>query len=457
MMRFLSLKRKTNALFFATLLVAFPSESYCFNLPESVFSLTPNKHAQINGRVQRTLSNAWKDFENGQEDRALNNLERIVRENSHNPVAVSHALYAASQILAQLEKYDVSINLIKALLRLASLDQETLGNQALLLAQLYIQKGDFDQAGKVLQSMVSKLESQKPADLKKLGELYYLLSYSQFQTEDFLESIRNSNKALAAGDSRKEELLQLQLNSYLSLKDFSASDTVIRRLVSINPNELSYWQQWVRVSLQLNDSHTALSSLELIKSKYRLAPSEVLHYAQLQLQIGSPLRAAQTLSEAWKKKIIKHSDTNLRMLAFCWQQAGDIQQAIDTLSKNKAAVADQSTKAQYERLKLLVQLLSRQQSWPQIVKELKQTTGTSLSDWLNESRNYDPDKAWISLELGRALFYAGAPNQAKETFTHLLGHLNEQKNTVQEKENFKPLETEVKQWLDYLAGQRPKT
>jgi hypothetical protein len=303
-----------------------------------------------------------------------------------------------------------------------------------------------------LLTLISTFPPETKENREQLGELYYLLAYSQFQSKQFRESIHSTKQSLQITDKKTEDLLQLQLNSYLTLKDYLSSQKVIKALISQNPNEKAYWQQWVSIAIQIDDTKAALSGLELIKEKYALGANETLHYAQLQLKEGSPHRAATTLEEALDKQTIANTGTNLRMLAYSWEQAGHIKKASKILSDEILTAKRKGLNQDTENIKLLIQLLTKQEEWHQIISLIETEIGDSMKAWFDHENPNSYDKAWLSLELGRALFHAGQDNTARKIFKAVGTYLEKTGSLEDTKKPFKALKLQSKQWTDYFKA-----
>lgn len=433
------------------------SADYSFNVPSEVLELQPNKHAQINSRTQRTLAQAWSDFEKQQSAKALSTLERVISENQHNPVATSYALYSASQILAQLEQYELAIGLIQLLLRLDSLNESSQVKQHLLLAQLQIQTGHFSEASQALQTLISSQQPNQSIEPEQLSEWYYLLSYSQFQTKDYSNCFNSAKHALKLAHPKQEALYQLQLNSLLALKDYPASRLIIEKLISLEPTKKAYWQQWVRIAIQLGEHQQALSGMELLKETQALSATEVLHLSQLQLSEGLPFQAALILEAALSEKTVKATAANIKRLAYSWEQAGHNEKAIDILSSSSFITNYQDSADNLVILKQLSRLLVKQALWNEVIQVIHEVSGGSYMQWLALEKDYNKDKVLIGLELGRSLFYSDKLNMAETLFTALDDHLSKLKQSKANRHqadtiDIHIIEKQLAQWTNYLAN-----
>ena len=449
---------------FLSILGTVQAEPFDFTIPEEVFELKPNKHALINARTQRSLERAWASFEGDKVSEALSKLQHLANETKQNPVAISHILYSASQMLAQQAQYDPAILLIKQLLRLDSLNEDLLTNQTTLLAQLLIQESRFKEAITVLQTLISAIEPGKPGEKAQpadLSEWYYLFSYSLYQSGEYQQAIESAKQALNFKGVDKEALYQIQLNSLLAIKNYKASKQVSKKLVTLKPENKSYWQQWVRINLQLKDTQDALSGFELIRKQHSLEPDETLHYAQLLMQEGSPIRAAKILDNAWQDKVIERSARNLLLLGYSWEQAGNTERAIDLLRTSQFITNYQDSKDGINCLQLLIQLLSKNKSWPKIASLIEQISNNSIKVWLDtsEPRHQETTKQtkfWIAIEYARALFYMNKLDAARKSFLDIEDNIAAQTENA----SYAEISAQLNQWKTYFAQlgkHKPKT
>ena len=164
--------------------------------------------------------------------------------------------------------------------------------------------------------------------------------------------------------AEKVSSLSIKLGAQLQLSQWKNAIPTLSRLIALEPNKLSWWQQLASIQLRIGRSSDALSTLKLADYQgVKLGQQDLHTLAQLYAQRGIPERAAKQIAA------LDDANTKTSLLteqANYWQMAKEWDKAIEVWTK--AANKDNQYRWQ------LAQLLLQEGHYQHALTELDKVT-----------------------------------------------------------------------------------
>jgi tetratricopeptide (TPR) repeat protein len=208
--------------------------------------------------------------------------------------------------------------------RLNSLDEASITSLQHTLAQLYYHNEQYLKTVETLH-----LWLKHPKNTQITAEDYYLLALAHYQLADCRQSIDAAKQGLTIEPAAPDAFWQLILNCQLQQENYRDAVKSLTTLLALQPNEISYWTQWVLVQQQLQNTPEVLAALELMEMKGWLQTEPLaLLYVHLLVQQGNPAKAATQLAQFMENKVIDKNTKQELYLAQLWAQAGETARAL---------------------------------------------------------------------------------------------------------------------------------
>jgi len=420
------------------------SSALTFELPPSLDQLSPNKHAKINKSAYKQLEKIQNLVEQNQHQAALNALQKLVNNYQRNAYIVSLALQNVAYIFAETGQYKDAIKYLTRILKLQSLNPPSLQTLRHLLAQLHYQVENYLATINTLEQWMSlSLETETEAAVKGKGKAneasaqdYYLIALSWYQLKNCTKAIATSNKGLMQLKNTDEALLKLKLNCHLQEESYPAASQTLTTLLTIAPENQDYWSQWTYALLKLEKNRKALAAMETMAEQDMLTSETLrLRYIRLLLEQDNAARSAFKLESYLNKNKVDNSLENIRLLAYAWQKAGDINKAIASFEMTPSTISHQDGLNQY------AQLLIETEHWDKLSNTLEKHLKTSTERWTDFST--DKEGEWLLLQLGVSYNKLGEKDKTRRFFSALA----ENKSLSLESQ------AHIKKWLLYLESE----
>ena len=191
-----------------------------------------------------------------------------------------------------------------------------------MLADLLMTNQQYTQAISHYQALTKNVPQNQKAE-----EIWFRLAQAQYQVEQWAPVLSSLGQYQKFKAINEVPTLSLKLGAQLALERWKSAIPTLEKLVSLEPNKLSWWRQLVGLQVQTKQYGKALDTLALAKlNKLALSEQDLRLLAQLYAQRGIPERAALTLSE------LAGSQSELKLItqqAVYWQQAKEWDNAIE--------------------------------------------------------------------------------------------------------------------------------
>lgn len=218
------------------------------------------------------------------------------------------------------------------------------------LAQLYLSEEKYKQS---VETMKTWFEIAKTTNEKPQAHAYITLASAYVQMDDYKNAIAPTKQAIAMSKNPSESWYLLLMASHYELKQLKEVVGVLKILTTKYPEKKRYWMQLSGTYMELNQERNALSALEMAYKMGLLdEEKEFLRLVNFLAYQNIPYRAAKTLQTELDNGNITRNQDNLERLASFWQQAKELDKAIDTYQQAYALAPTAKSQIRIARLML---------------------------------------------------------------------------------------------------------
>lgn len=231
------------------------------------------------------------------------------------------------------EDYPKAESLFLKSLSLHALQGEQLKNLYLNLTQIYIQNNRYDDALKMLKSLIKNTKSIKAVYYVYLGRIYLV-------TKNYAKAIESMNQAIKIAKKPKEDWLKVQYYAHYMLHHYQQALLTLKKLLQLNPLEKAYWMQLSSLSNLLEQPENALTAIDISYIlKLDLKASEAKELTALLSLHQLPFYAATTMAFFIQNGTIKKKAKALEQLGDLFYEAKALKDAIRWYQKSAALKA----------------------------------------------------------------------------------------------------------------------
>lgn len=272
------------------------------------------------------------------------------------------------------------------------------------LAQLYFIVEDYDRAIAVIKTRLKVMANPDSDSYVLLAQAYYQKKQYKLTENNLVEALKISARQNAIP---KENTLSLLRAVYYEEKQYVKSAKVLELLLTLYPNNGSYWQQLAGMKGLLDQQKESQYILHgAYKAGLLTNESDMLNLARLYMVAGIPYPAAQLVAKGMVAKTIKINADTLQLYAQALVMAREYDRQIPVLKK-LCEMTGESKHYVY-----LAQAYFQVDKWNEAADAfrtaLKSKNLTKASD--------------IQIQLGNALYNAGKLEQAREMFKAAAGN-----------------------------------
>ncbi len=258
----------------------------------------------------------------------------ILREMESMPKISSYGKVQVYNFMAYtyftMEKYQDALRYYERVMSEPDVTEGILLNTLYTVAQLYFVIEDYAKAIDVIDRWFAAApEPTLNAYMLKGQGLYQLEKY-----REALEPLLDARQMLAArNETPKEILLLLLQNIYLQVDDYPKMIGILRELVVLYP-KAEHWRSLSAAYSELEQYDKQMAILEMLYESGNLDNGRSqMNLANLYLMHEAPHKAAMLIDKGMKEGKIEEEERNLQLLAQSWQQAQEMEEAIEPLIK----------------------------------------------------------------------------------------------------------------------------
>ena len=266
------------------------------------------------------------------------------------------------------------------------------------LAQLYFITEEYDRAIAVVKQWMAVMTAPQP-------DGYVLMAQAYYQKKNYKQTELNLLQALQIAKTQnitpKENWLALLRAVFYEEKQYVKSAKVLEILISLYPENGSYWQQLAGMDGLLEKQQ---EQMNILHGAYRVGllsnEGDLLNLARLYMVQNIPYPAAQLISKGMVAKNIKVNAETLQLYAQALVMAREYDRQIPVLKKLTEMTGES------KHYVYLAQAYFQLDKWPE--------SAAALREALKAKNVTKP--AEIQVQLGNALYNAGKLEEARDVF-----------------------------------------
>jgi tetratricopeptide (TPR) repeat protein len=248
-------------------------------------------------------------------------MQKRVRKDEYLEAIIYQAL---AQVQWALEDYDSALASFERAVELDSLPNETHFALMYQIAQLYYMKERYRDALGRLDIWFCKAPKER---IKP--DSYVLKGSIHAQLEEWGETIKAIDTAIAMSDDPKENWYQLKLAANFEQNDYPAAAVTLEQIIKLWPNKKVYWSQLSNVWFKLENDEKALAVMALAYRKNLLdTEGDYLYLSNLYSFRDVPYKAGKILQEGLDKGVIESSEKHWTMTGDAWYAAEELENAL---------------------------------------------------------------------------------------------------------------------------------
>ena len=290
-------------------------------------SLSPN--------VARDLLAAYELLEEDKSRQALVKLNELMerRGDSMHDFDRASVLQIRGAAHVNLENFDQGLNDFREAMELRALPDEQNARIRYNLAQLYFVTERYEESIEFFNRWLA--DDGEPSD-----STFFMLAAANYHLDRFRDALVPMDRAIELSKEPNRRYYDLKNVLLSELNDVPARTELMKEMVTLWPDELSYWRQLSSLYLEQEKQMESFGVLEgaylsgLIDSE-----DDIVLLAQFYSTFNNPHRGAQLLAKEMEDGRVERSVRNLEMLSQLWSQAREHRKAIPVL-REAARMAD---------------------------------------------------------------------------------------------------------------------
>ena len=289
------------------------------------------KSTSISPWAYRQLNKAEELIAKQEYAKARTKLEKVLAEVNKNSYAQAITLRSLAAVYALENKYQKASGLLEQALATKALSDEQQQEALFNLGQLYMASEQYKKAVATLDPWLAKHPDTTNTQVR------ILLANAYAQLKQYRKALPYIEHVIKHAKKPKASWLQLNLALYYELENYSQAAVILRRLISLYPDNKDYWQQLTSIYQQLQQYEHALTINNLAYKKGFLATEpEIIQLFNLFLYNKQPYQAASLLARELDARRVKSTAANWELLANAWTAAREYPQAINALEQASA-------------------------------------------------------------------------------------------------------------------------
>lgn len=368
--------------------------------------------------VNKKLERAQILMSKGAYDKAISILKNVT-ESRRRPFEWAKAWQTLAYAYAQSEKYAAARKAFQKVIDIDALPYRPTMQSIFALAQLQMMDGKNDLALKTIDDWFFLSNEENPA------AYVFKASILNDKGDKFKdEALKLVLKAISITKSPKENWLVFAVSLLYAKERYQEAGEILYKLVELKPKKKAYWSQLAGSLLNRDQNKHALAVLELAMMMELLTEKgEIKNIVSLYNQNNMPYEAANFLTFAFNKKLLKRSPKNLELLANSLVSAKEYDAAMRPLNEAAKLSEDGALFAMQGRLWL------EKEDFNQAISSFKMAIKKGLKS---------KQKGQILIEMAIAHIQTGKYQMA-QSYLSKAGKFKDQKKIVQS-------------WLAYLSS-----
>ena len=272
---------------------------------------------------QSALNKASEFLDEGEDDNALTQIEKVLSGKKPSPYAEAFAQYLLSRVYLDQEKDAEAIAATAKAVELDALPNNAHFDLMYQLAQLQVQSEQYEDALTTLDRFTKETGGESADQIALRGNIYYRL-------DKYQEAADTMKRAIASSNEPKDSWNQILMASLAELDQYGAAADVLKAQLAKSPNDIKLIKQLATIYVNDDKYPEAIAVLSQAKEQGLITSSEdYVQLAKLYANADKPKEAASTLKEGIAKGIVKPTYETNKLLGDVCSQAEDDPCAIE--------------------------------------------------------------------------------------------------------------------------------
>lgn len=285
-------------------------------------------------KEQSALNKASDYLDEGEDDKALPEIEKVLSGKKPSPYAEAFAQYLLGRIYLDQEKDAEAIAATARAVELDALPNNSHYDLLFQLAQIQVQAEQYDAALATLDRFKKETGAETTNQMALRGNIYYRLDRYQ-------EAADTMKLAIASSDEPKESWSQILMASLAELDQYGAAADILKEQLAKTPNDIKLIKQLAGIYVNDDKYPEAIALLSRAKDQGLIASSEdYVQLAKLYANADKAKDAAATLKEGIAKGVVKPDFEVNKLLGDVCSQAEDDPCAIEAYTLASAQAED---------------------------------------------------------------------------------------------------------------------
>ena len=292
-----------------------------------VWFTVPAQAQTLSPAVANDLLRAYELLENEETREALSALNRLLerRGDSMSPFDRASTLQIRGSAHVSLENFDAALADFERAIAQDALPEDQVNRLRFNMAQLYFVTEQFEKS-------IAFFERWLADDPSPTANTYFMLSGAYYQVDNYQRSLDNIIRAIELTEQPERRHYELKNVLLSELGRTTQRIELLKRMVVIWPEELSFWRQMSALYLDQDDQLRAFGALEsaylsgLIETE-----SDLLLLSQFYSSFNNPYRGGRLIEREMEAGRVERSVGNLELLSQLWSQAREHRLAIPIL------------------------------------------------------------------------------------------------------------------------------
>lgn len=288
----------------------------------------------MSSREQSALNKANDYVNDGEDEKALPEIEKILGGKKVSPYAEAYAQYLLGRIYLDQDKDAEAIAATAKAIELDALPNDAHFDLIYQLAQIQVQAEQYDAALVTLERYKADTGAETADQIALLGNIYYRL-------DKFQEAADTMKRAIASTDEPKDSWNQILMASLAELDQYGAAADVLKEQLAKSPDDIKLIKQLAGIYVNDDKYPEAIALLSRAKNQGLISsPEDYVQLAKLYANADKPKEAAATLKEGIAKGVVKPSYEVNKLLGDVCSQAEDDPCAIEAYTAASAQAPD---------------------------------------------------------------------------------------------------------------------
>ncbi len=297
----------------------------------------------LSERTYKVLESAQQQMADERYQTAEAALLKLVNDTKAGSYDRAVVIQTLGYLYSETGDYTRATEQFRVALDLNALPEDVTHNLRYNLAQLLIADGEYQRGIDLLNRWISN--EPNPDD-----NVYVLLAMAHYQIKQYSKTVENIRTAISRANTPKEDWYRMQLAAHLEMQQYDSAINVLETLLTVHPDDKTYWDQLSSLYSQQEKQMTALAVTMLAKRLDLGNDDTVMRLSNMYRYLNIPFKSGQLLQQALDDKVIAANFDNLEKLADSWLAAREAVRAAKVLEQIRSQDSSGETDLKLARL-----------------------------------------------------------------------------------------------------------